>query len=487
MDIIGRKEEIRQLQKALDSNKSEFVVVYGRRRVGKTFLVNRFFGGKFSFSHTGFSPNDGEDNNTDSSMSEGLLKDQLEHFASSLCSYGYPLDKDLTSWLEAFGCLRDLLNKDKSERKVVFIDELPWLDTPKSNFMRELEFFWNSYASMAGNIVLVVAGSSVSYIASKLINNYGGLYGRVSRQIKLAPFTLAETSAFLTSIDVNYSQVDVAMAQMIFGGVPYYLGMLDGRKSLSQNIDALFFGKNAALRSEFDRLFRSCFKNPERMRDIVLTLGKRSSGFSRDEIASEIGLSSGKNLTEYLEALLSSDFILDYIPFGESKRSKRFKLIDPFCLFYMRFVADSTFMSKDFFTQNVTSPTILAWRGYAFENLCFEHVDQIKFALGISGVATSVSPYSKKGKDGERGTQIDMILSRADNVVDICEMKFVKGEYEQDLPSHLALVEREEAVSALLKRRESVAHVLVTSFGLKRGAYSFDYSSVIALDDLMRF
>ena len=476
--MIGRKKEAAELNNLYEDGKAEFVAVYGRRRVGKTYLVDETMAGRISFRHTGLSPVEGRSLNT------SPAKAQLQAFYYSLLQHGMKKSHCPKDWLEAFFMLEMLLNKkDDGERQVVFIDELPWMDTPRSGFITGLEAFWNGWACHRKNLMLIVCGSANSWILNKLINNHGGLYNRVTREIKLEPFSLSECEQLLQDKSVIFSRYDIVQSYMILGGIPYYLNYLNKGKSLAQNIDDLFFKKNAALRGEYDRLFSSVFTSPEIMRKIVEFLSTKSAGFNRNEIVEGTGISNGGMLSEALNSLMVSDFIMKYVPFGMSKREEHYKLIDPFCIFYLRFVRNMDVLNTSFWLENVNAPAVVSWRGYAFENVCFNHIERIKSALGIGGVSTKQSAWSKR-EDDEMGTQIDLLIERKDNVVNMCEIKFYSDEVVIDKNYDRILRHRAGLLSKEISKKQIIYNTLITTFGLKRNEYSGIFTNVLTLDDL---
>lgn len=474
--MIGRERETKELNRLYDSGRAELVAIYGRRRVGKTYLVDETFTGRITFRHAGLSPAD-ED-------SKGLLHAQLNHFYNSLDLHGMEPCEKPQNWLDAFLLLEKYLQKiDDGSRQLVFLDELPWLDSPRSGFLRAFEGFWNTWGCHRKNLMVIVCGSANSWVLDKLINNHGGLYGRVTYEIKLSAFTLHECEEFYRSRNVQFSRYDIAQSYMIFGGIPYYLGYMDKELSLAQNVDKLFFSRNGALRNEYDRLFDSVFTNPDAIKAIVRLLYTKNAGFTRKEITERLKITDGGTLTKNLNALLASDFILKYVPFGFSKREEHYKLTDPFCLFYLHFMQSQTKTNERFWQQNVNAQPIVTWRGFAFENVCFNHVDQIKKALGISGIIASSSAWSKKGGD-EEGTQIDLLLMRNDNVINMCEIKFTSEEFSVDKAYYRLLLARPDRIKEAVSPKMSVHSTLITVFGLKRNEYSSVFTNVITLDDL---
>ena len=474
--MIGRTREIKELNRLYNSGRAELVAIYGRRRVGKTFLVDETFSERITFRHAGLSPAD-ED-------SKGLLEAQLNHFYNSLDLHGMESCEKPLNWLDAFLLLEKFLQKiDDGSRQLVFLDELPWLDSPRSGFLRAFEGFWNTWGCHRKNLMVIVCGSANSWVLDKLINNHGGLYGRVTYEIKLPAFTLHECEEFYRSRQVKFSRYDIAQSYMIFGGIPYYLGYIDKELSLAQNVDRLFFSQNGVLKNEYDRLFESVFTNPEKTKTIVRLLYTRNSGFTRKEMAEKLGITDGGTLSNHLNALLSSDFIIKYIPFGFNKREEHYKLVDPFCLFYLHFVQNQAKINEKFWQQNITAQPVVSWRGYAFENVCFNHISQIKNALGISGIISSYSAWSKRDDD-EEGTQIDLLIQRSDNVINMCEIKFVSEDFTVDKSYYRTLLSRPEKIKKIVSPKTSVHSTLITTFGLKHNEYSGAFTSVITMDDL---
>ena len=473
--MIGRKKEIALLKRLYESNKAQFVAVYGRRRVGKTYLINDVFGEKITFRHTGLSPIESGD--------ESPLKKQLKHFYNSLLLHGMPRSKCPENWLDAFLMLELFLqSKDDGSRQLIFIDELPWLDTPKSGFITALEGFWNTWACSRKNLMLIVCGSATAWMTDKLIHNHGGLYNRITSEIKLSPFTLGECEEYFKSENIKLSRYDIVQSYMITGGIPYYLSYYQSGLSLAQNVDNIFFSTNAPLKDEFKRLFNSIFINPDMMISLVKAIGSKHYGCTLSEISEALGISRGGTLTKALSALIASDFIIKYIPYG-IKKEEHYKLVDPFCNFYIRFIENQPKLSKDFWLSNIESQNIVSWRGLAFENVCFNHISQIKKALGISGVSTSESAWSKQ-KGDEVATQIDMLIVRKDNIVNMCEIKFYSSEVAVDKNYDKVLRNRVLLLSSKLSRKMSISSVLITTFGLKYNEYSGDFDNVILIDDL---
>ena len=475
--IIGREREIEELEEHYRSNKAEFVAIYGRRRVGKTFLVKELFQNKMTFYHSGLSPYDKERKIT--------LRDQLEAFYASLMRYGIEESSCPKSWMEAFRMLGKLLDsRSDGKRQLVFIDELPWMDTPRSKFLMAFENFWNSWGAWHDNVMLVACGSATSWMLDNLVNSKGGLYDRLTCQIKLSPFTLRECKRFFESKNIVMSDYDLVECYMIVGGIPYYLDYFKRGKSLAQNIDELFFCNNAKLESEFTRLFASLFINPDEYMNVVKLLAKRHTGFTRDEIAEKLGIAPGGTFSKMLETLLASDFITSYHPFGRSQKELRYKLMDSFCQFYLRFVEGKKVTDNSYWQHHQNMPQLNSWRGLAFERVCFNLISCIKKALGVEGVASTESSWIVKGDEDKTGAQIDMLIIRDDRVVNLCEMKFLSKEYEPKNDDELLLRGRIVTLQERLSFKQTIHLTLVTTIGLRQNAHSGIFQKVVTMGDL---
>lgn len=471
--MIGRENEIKALRGAMESDKSEFVALYGRRRVGKTFLVGEFFNGKFAFHHAG--------------LEGASRRETLASFREALQRQGRPSCPRLTSWIRAFSELESLLEGLPAGRKVVFLDELPWYDTPKSGFLCAFESFWNGWASLRKDILLVICGSATTWIIDKVIRNRGGLHNRVTRQLPISPFTLRECEEYARYKHLDFDRKQIAECYMAFGGVAYYWSLLQSGYSAAQNFDRLFFGQADEMRNEYERLFASLFKRPTRHMAIVEMLGKRKVGMTREEIVGLLSEGSGGEVTHCLEELCDCGFLRRYNMPGTLKRGAIYQLIDNYVLFYFQFLRNRKGTDDRFWSLSYASGAVNAWRGLAFERLCLWHIPQIRAALGISGVLTDVYSWRAKcGEPGEKPVQIDMLLDRGDNMIDLCEMKFSGGEYELDAAENRKLAERAETFRRQTKTRKGVRVVMVTSFGLKHNKYSGNIQSVVTLDDLFR-
>ncbi|MBR4215949.1 MAG: AAA family ATPase [Bacteroidales bacterium] len=477
--IISRKHQISELTDIYNSDRAEFVVVYGRRRVGKTFLVRELFKDRFVFYHTALSPIELD--------GAKLTENQLIAFSSSLKNYGAEYEKEPTNWFEAFFELKQLIKKQPSDKRlVVFIDEMPWLDTKGSGFITAFENFWNGFGDACDNLMLIVCGSATTWISDKLINNYGGLYNRVTRQIFLEAFTLSECEDYYNSLGISLSRYDQALCYMALGGIPYYMSQLKKGLSVAQNLDNLFFKKNAIFKDEFNRLCASQFLENEKFKSVLKLLSTKRMGFTRKEISDSTKIPFGGGLTEILKALEVSEFIMSYTYFEGSKRNVYYKLTDLFILFWMHFVNGEVSHSDGYFQSMQQSPKITSWQGFAFEELCFVHRQNIAKALGINGIHNQFLPWRFIGDEYSDGAQIDMLINRADNMIDLCEMKFCATEFSISKDYDANLRHKLQTFLDHSQSKKSVNMVLITTYGLKHNMYFSRFQHTITLDDLFK-
>ncbi|MDR1292439.1 MAG: AAA family ATPase [Clostridiales Family XIII bacterium] len=467
--MIGRREEQRLLRDFAGREEAQFIVVYGRRRVGKTFLVRETFGDSFTFFYSG--------------VANVGAKRQLREFGKTLRAHGHSAEKEFEDWFDAFDGLRALLKGSKDAKRVVFIDEMPWMDSKRSGFVPAFEHFWNGWAAGQKNLTLIVCGSAASWITKKIFHNRGGLYNRTTLQIHLTPFSLAECKELLDADGIRMNLHDLIEIYMIFGGIPYYLKMIDGRYGLPKNVDHLCFADSAPLRAEFEAVFQSLFRTPEKHMEVVKAAAEKKKGLTRKEIKARVGFPDGGNLTRILKELEESGFVRAYLPFGKKKQGMLYQLSDPFTLFSLTWMQYPGGGADDFWSGFMKSGAYNAWGGYAFEQLCLAHIPQIKRALGISGVLVKAAAWRGSGATGD-GAQVDLVLDREDNVIDLCEMKYASDEYAVDKKTDLALRNRAGIFSRATKTRKAVRLVLVTTYGVHPGEYASVFQSVVTMEEL---
>ena len=469
--IVGREAERKLLQRYQESEKSELVALYGRRRVGKTYLIRCTFRDEFDFSFTG--------------MYETSKTLQLRRFAKQL-----GVDETPKDWFEAFDLLRDHLIALKKKTVTVFLDELPWMDTRNSHFLEAFSMFWNTWPMGTSLLKLYVCGSSTSWMLNKFIGDKGGLYGRTSRTIYLRPFTLRETGQYLTAVkNFTLTHRQILDIYMIMGGIPYYLDMLDPELSVNRNIDELFFASNAPLRAEYEFLFRSLFSNSDRYRKVVEILSQKLKGMTRKEILETLK-SDGGSLSKVLEDLSACDFIRSYSAIGKKSKSCIYQLTDLFCLFHIRFVTNEREQDEHYWT-NLPEGMKNAWSGYAFEQVCLHHIPQIKNKLGISGVFSNVfswnsGPFTDDDGTKWNGGQIDLLIDRRDDVINICEIKYSSEQYviTKDYEHHM--MDRISLFRHCTHTRKSLLNTFITTYGVKKNIHSTSIQKEVTMDDLFK-
>lgn len=470
-NILGRKEEIRRLGRCLEENTAQLIVIYGRRRIGKTFLINEFFEGRFDFKITG-------------SYKE-KREVQLRNFAEELSNQEKKECAIPKDWTKAFRMLRRYLSElPESEKHVVFFDEMPWLDTPRSGFLSAFEHFWNDFGCAMHDLVFIVCGSATSWITKNIAQNKGGLFNRKTCSIYLQPFNLRETEEYLLSRGISWSRYDIAECYMVMGGIPYYLSLLTPEKSLTQNIDNLFFRKRAELWDEYSMLYKTLFNNSVQYVSIVEALSTKRRGLSRGEIIQATGLPDNGVLSEMLQDLADSDFVRIYNSFGKKKKEIYYQLRDYYSMFYFKFIKGYYGRDEQYWSHSYGSAAKKAWAGLTFEQVCKDHVPQIKRKLGIPGVLTEESSWEIKGDEEKPGAQIDLVIDRRDHVIDLCEIKYSENEYAIDKQYDLSLRNKREAFRTTTKTMKTLQMVMITTVGIKPNKYSSLLSAQVVLDDL---
>jgi uncharacterized protein len=452
--LIGREKEILTLQNLLESSESELVLVIGRRRVGKTFLIDTVFSGRIAFELTG--------------MQHSSTKNQLDNFSGALSLFtksALPIQKPI-NWMDAFRLLILFLEQTKTdEKRVVFFDEMPWLATHRSGFLDAFGFFWNSWA-VKNNIIVVICGSAASWMIQKVVHNKGSLYNRVTKRIQLRPFSLYETALFLQKRGLNLNEYQITELYMAIGGIPHYLKEIKLGESVPQNIDRICFQPDGMLFDEFKQLYPALFENPENHEAVVRALASKNSGLSRAEILQLTNISNGGGLTKTLEELQYSGFIDEYLPFGRIKRETSFRLTDEYSLFYLKFIEKYKKEGSGVW-QNIQQTAIFkAWSGYAFESICLKHLSEIKKALGISGVFSTSSNFYQKGEDGMDGCQIDLLIDRNDQVINLCEIKWSATEFVISKSAAVDLRKKVALFKHYSKTKKQVFLTFISTFGL---------------------
>ncbi len=469
--IIGREAEFEKLSDYMNSGKSEFITIYGRRRVGKTFLVHSYFKGKFDFYATG--------------VIDGTYQVEMEAFHTSLVRFGYTGDRAST-WIEAFTQLADLLERKSRSRKrriVVFLDELPCFDTPRSGFLQALDLFWNSRASWINNIFFVVCGSATSWMMRNIVNNKAGLHKRATHTIHLRPFSLGQAEAYLKSRKFRWPRIAVLQAYMVLGGVPYYLSLLDPKKNVPDNIDTLFFSSEPELENEYQRLFKSLFKNADRYMEIIGLLSRCRDGYTRTEIARALKIVDNGRLGEMLGDLEHCDFVR-YYNNGRSLQGGIYQLVDFFSLFHHRFCTRRV-TDEHFWRNTLGTPEQNNWYGLTFERVCIWHVSQIIRGLRLDTISHEY--YAWRSKRSRPAVQIDLVIDRADGIATICEMKYSKDDYVLNESEYRRIVRRMETFQNETGHKGGVQASIVTTYGLTENRYSEISPAPITMEHLFAY
>ena len=479
--MIGRTDEKRQLQLLLNEEESQFVAVFGRRRIGKTFLIRESFDYKFTFQHTGIS--------TDSIRKTDRKKTQLEEFSKSLSEAGYSCDKKITSWYDAFDGLKEIIRKSTDRKKVIFIDELSWMDTKGSELISALESFWNGWvtARKEKDVILIVCASATYWMMDNIVNAKGGLHNRITARINLKPFTLKECEDYLKSKKIIFNRHQILQCYMILGGVPYYWSLLKKGKSLPQNIDDLFFVDGAPLQNEYDNLYRALFNKPDQYIRIIEALCNVKKGITRDDICKNAKIGTSGALTKKLKELENCGFIRKYTPFGSESKNTLYQLVDNYSLFYNRFLKENRY-DENYWKSVSNSGEVYAWAGVAFERVCLEHIVQIKKALGITGVQTDVNSWKCDADPdkGLQGSQIDLLIARKDQIINVCEMKYSESDYSPDLAFDKAMRRKISYLKNATKTKYAIHSTLITTYEVKENSYSVNIQSVITSEELFQ-
>lgn len=483
--LVGRNHEISIFESLLGSDEPQFIAVYGRRRVGKTFLIREFFKQKgLYFELTG--------------VKDADLHTQLGNFLEALTTWFQP---DIPfaqpkTWVEAFRYLKVLLEKESSKKKVIiFFDELPWLASKKSGFKEALDHFWNHWASQKPNLILVVCGSAASWMITHILHDKGGLHNRITRQIRLLPFTLSETRQLFEQKNIRFDEKQIADIYMAMGGIPYYLNQIVKGFSAAQNINKLCFSKDGVLVDEFERIYRSLFDSPELYLKIVEVLASAPQGLTRNQLLAKLKRASGSTITLALQGLEESGFIQKYIPFEKKMSDAIYWLSDEYSLFYLKWIRKApgsilNSRSHQYWLERHQTPSYKSWAGLAFEKLCRKHVFQIKKALGISGISSNEAVWrrvAKGDKKIDKGCQIDLLIDRGDHCISVCEMKYsenpfvISKAYAEELKGKIAIFKQST------ETKKTVFLTLVTVFGVEPNAYRGQLvSNEVMLKDLFQ-
>lgn len=472
--MIGRDNQIKQLNEALSSSKSSFIAVTGRRRVGKTYLIEEIYKKHLCLTVTG--------------IQGGDLKTQIVNFTQKIIeTSSLSIDTTPKNWQEIFVLLKSYLQSLSSKKKqVIFLDELPWINTVKSGFIQLLAHFWNDYLSKEQHFILVVCGSSTSWISQKIVNDKGGFHNRLTHHIQLFPFTLSETKQFLLSKNIKLTDSSIVDIYMAMGGIPFYLENINKGESATVCIERMCFSDGGILKNEYDNLYKAIFEFPANHEAIVSVLASTKTGMTREEIIKKSKVSEGGPYQRAMEELLISGFVVEETPFGKKKRGSIYRLIDEYSVFYHRFIKNNRKYQAGIWQILSNAQTYKIWSGYAFESLCMKHVNEIKKALGIQNVYTETSSYRHEGNATEDGFQIDLIIDRKDMTINLCECKYYEATFEITKKYASQLTWRKSAFRSATNTKKNIFTTIISNHAIKQNEYSLEAIDVsIDLSDIM--
>ena len=472
--MIGRKQEIKKIKRLINSSRSEFLVVTGRQRVGKTFLVDSLLESYYGFSMAG--------------IQNGNTQAQLVNFGIKLSEYDGTLNPQTPkNWQTAFFQLKSYLKRlSKNKKHVIFIDELPWVATARSGFVQMLAHFWNDYLSKNAHFILVICGSATSWITKKIINDPGGLHNRVTEIIHLYPFSLSETYAFLKHQGLRYSHQETAKIYMTLGGIPFYLENLRKGESYAVSIERLCFSPTGLLRNEYNNLYQALFNNAEVHQSIIAALANHPNGTTHKEILQKTKKTNSGSYQRAIQELIISDFIIEALPFGKKRRGTFIRLIDEYSVFHQRFIKPNKKYTIGMWQQLSSEQSYKIWLGYAFEALCHKHISVIKKALGISMVYTETSSLRIPGTTKRDGFQIDLIIDRKDESINLCEIKFHTGPFTIDKKYYQSLLLKRQQFIDYTKTKKQVFLTFITNHGLVDNMYASEIvDAEVTLEDMI--
>lgn len=472
--MIGRVEQIIQLNEALLSVKSSFIAITGRRRVGKTYLIDEVYKKNICLRVTGIQ---GED-----------LKTQIVNFTEKISEYSNkPIFSIPKNWQETFLHLKSYLKTlPKNKKQVIFLDELPWINTSKSGFIQLLAHLWNDFLSKESHFILVVCGSSTSWITQKIVNDKGGFHNRLTHHIKLNPFTLSETKQFLLTKNIKQSDSSIAEIYMIMGGIPFYLENIKQGESPTVSVERMCFLDGGILKNEYDNLYKAIFESPENHEAIVESLATAKQGLTREEIINKTKISAGGTYKRAIEELLIAGFVVEEYPFGKKKRGSIYRLVDEFSIFYHKFIRENRRNQVGIWQILSNSQSYKIWSGYAFESLCMRHVNEIKKAMGVQNVYAETSSYRHVGDNAVDGFQIDLIIDRKDMAINLCECKFYESTFEITKKYATQLKWRKSAFRYSTSTKKNIFTTLITNHPIKENEYSLESVDVrITVSDFM--
>lgn len=477
--FFGREQEKRQLKELCESGKAELLAIYGRRRVGKTYLISEFFKNKgLYFEITG--------------SKEAPKAEQIRNFHREFLDLFPDEERKLPkNWGEALNLLKNAIVKvPENQTVILFFDELPWLAAPRSGFLRALDYAWNRHFSRMKNVKLIVCGSAAAWMIHHVIHDKGGLYGRLSAQIRLEPFTLIEVEKLLQARGVQLDRKQLITLYMAMGGIPKYLNLIKPGMSTAQMLNEFCFKSQGFLFQEFPKLFKSLFDGADRHLKVVQLLAEKRYGLRQSDIFEEIGLTSGGSASTTLEELEESGFIMNIPQYGKKTKERYWRLTDEYSFFYLTWIEQKRSgilrnADPDYWMKQQTSQKWLSWASYTFENVCLKHVLKIKQALGLSGVSTTETQWCFHGNTENQGAQIDLVIDRADHCINLCEIKFSNDVYVMTKKDREDLERKKQVFQRETKTRKTLFTTLITPYGAEENPhYLGTIQKQLTMDDL---
>ncbi|MCW5590202.1 MAG: AAA family ATPase [Legionellales bacterium] len=482
MKITGRDREQKKLDEFYHSNRSEFMAVYGRRRVGKTYLIKNYFKTKdcVFFSTTG--------------IDQGSFKTQRTVFCTELSRqlfHNIPIAIP-TSWLKIFEILDQAINESK-KKFIIFLDELPWMTTPKSQLLETIEYFWNQHWSHTKKVKLIICGSLSSWIIRHVIENTGGFYHRVTFRLKIEPFNLSQTRSFLEiGSGINLTNAQILKLYSVMGGIPLYLEQIKKGRSADQLIDDICFNKEGLLFDEMEELVKSLFKNSSQYMDIIREIAKHRYGIDKRNLAKKVNIAYGGRLTTRLKELEDAGFIISFLPYQHKEKGIYYRIIDEYTMFYFSWIEPNIrsikrlSSSSGYWLVKSKESSFQAWKGYTFESICYKHISEIVNTLNIPKTSSVYSwRYAPQAKSKEFGAQIDLLFDRNDDAITLCEIKYTDKPYSIDKQYAGLLKNKIKIFQEKTRTTKQLFFIMVSANGIKKNKYSDELiDGLVTLDDL---
>lgn len=483
MKFLIRDKAIKMLNDFFKSKRSEFLAIYGRRRVGKTFLIKNYFIQQKCI----FLPITGIQNGSFLDQRTACCQ-QISNIFFNGINITIP-----DSWLQIFEIINNAINSTSKKKIVVlFFDEFPWLATAKSRLLQALEYYWNQFWSNDKRVKLIICGSLASWIIKNIINNTGGLYNRVTYRLALQPFDLYETECFLKNNGVQLTDQQITSIYMVTGGIPLYLEQIKKGLSANQNIDRVCFSSNGLLTNEIEELFKSLFSNSDIFIKLTREIAKHRYGITKSDLSKILDISQSGRLVERLKELEDAGFIMAFLPYQHREKGMYFRVIDEYTLFYFRWIEPNLrsirrlVKPKGFWLEKAQGNAYKSWCGYAFESICYKHINLIMRKLNLKPSALPFTwRYAPKKGDNTNGAQVDLLFDREDDAITLCEIKYtdspfmVDKEYAQKLRKRIAIFKKKT------RTKKQLFLALISANGLTKSMYLEDMvSGMVKLEDL---